>query len=324
MSASARRAILDAALERTVIASCTNIGYAVHSRRWKTHELARMDGKVVVVTGASAGLGAAAAAGFARLGATVWLVSRSRERGELARARIAAQTGSATLRTGVCDPADLRSVRRFADALAAESSRVDVLVNNAGVLTRERSRSPDGVELTLATNVVGPFLLTELLTPLLRAGAPARVINVSSAGMYMRRLHVEDLQSARGRFRGARAYAHSKRVQVILSELWARRLRAGGVSVHAMHPGWVDTPGLRESLPRFHALMRGLLRTPEQGADTIVWLGSSPRALQRSGAFWLDRAPRPTHVLPWTRETQAERERLWDEIERLSGVPAAP
>jgi dehydrogenase/reductase SDR family member 12 len=298
--------------------SYTRLGYDLRSHGWDAGELVPMRGKVVLVTGATSGIGEAAALGFARLGATVWLGVRDRARGDRARARIAAQTGSDDLRVGICDLGRLQSVRRFAERLAAESQRLDVLVNNAGVLTAERSLSADGIELTLATNVVGPFLLTRLLCPLLGASAPARIVNVSSAGMYAQRLRVDDLQSAHGGFRGAAAYARSKRMQVILSELWASRLRRSGVVVNAMHPGWVDTPGLAESLPVFHRLLRRLLRTPQQGADTIVWLGCAERAAAVSGAFWLDRGRRRTHLLPWTRETSCERERLWAEIERLS------
>ncbi|MGZ4184926.1 MAG: SDR family NAD(P)-dependent oxidoreductase [Solirubrobacteraceae bacterium] len=298
--------------------SYTNVGYAVRSRRWDRSDLAAMDGAVVLVTGATSGLGEAAATAFARLGASVWLVARSPERGEVTRARIAEQTGSDDVHVGICDLSNLRSVRRFAEQCEA-GGRLDVLVNNAGVLTEERSLSHDGIELTLATNVVGPSLLTKLLVPLLTRSAPARVINVSSGGMYTQGLHLEDLQSARGKFRGTVAYARTKRIEVVLSELWAWRLAGTGVVVNSMHPGWVDTPGLRASLPGFHRVVGRLLRSPEQGADTIVWLGSAPQAADVSGGFWFDRARRRTHLLPWASESDEDRRRLWAEIERLSG-----
>jgi dehydrogenase/reductase SDR family member 12 len=291
----------------------------LRSPGWHESDLASMAGKVVLVTGATSGLGEAAATGFARLGASVWLVVRSRSRGEETKARIAEQTGSDDVHVGICDLSELRSVRRFAERCEAGPGRVDVLVNNAGVLTEERSLSRDGIELTLATNVVGPFLLTKLLAPLLLRSAPARVINVSSGGMYTQGLQLEDLQSARGKFRGTVAYARSKRIEVVLSELWSLRLAGTGVVVNSMHPGWVDTPGLRDSLPGFHRVVGPLLRTPEQGADTIVWLGSAPEAADASGAFWFDRGRRRTHLLPWGRESDEDRRRLWAEVERLSG-----
>jgi dehydrogenase/reductase SDR family protein 12 len=302
-----------------VILRYTKLGFARRSRHWHASDLAAMDGKVVLVTGATSGLGQAAATEFARLGASVWLVARSRERGEDTRARIAEQTGTEDVHVGICDLSDLRSVRRFAEQCEGRPGGLDVLVNNASVLTEERSLSRDGIELTLATNVVGPFLLTKLLVPLLLRSAAARVINVSSGGMYTQGLHLDDLQSAHDRFRGTVAYARSKRIQVVLSELWAMRLAGTGVVINAMHPGWVDTPGLRGSLPGFHRVVRRLLRTPEQGADTIVWLGSAPQGAAVSGAFWFDRARRPTHLLPWRAESDEDRGRLWTDIERLSG-----
>ena len=153
-----------------------------------------------------------------------------------------------------------------------------MLVNNAGALPSERTLSVDGIELTFATNVLGPFLLTNLLIPLLKKSTPARIVNVSSGGMYTQRIHLDDLQMAHEEFDGATAYARTKRAQVILTELWAERLQGTGVVAHAMHPGWADTPGMKSSLPRFYGATKRLLRTPQEGADTIVWLGAAARA----------------------------------------------
>jgi len=316
--------VLDTVLDRTVVAGYTNVGYRIRSRGWSASDLPRMEGKVVLVSGASSGLGLAAAEGFGRLGATVWLLVRSRERGEEARVRITERSGNDDVHVGVCDLSELQSVPQFAARFRDEAPRLDVLVNNAGVMTEQRAVSADGIELTFATNVVGPFLLTNLLIPLLRESAPARVINVSSGGMYTQRLRVDDLQTERGEFDGPKVYARSKRAAVILSELWGEQLAGSGVVVHSMHPGWADTPGVRSSLPRFYKLTRPLLRTPAQGADTIVWLGAADEPLRSSGRFWHDRRARPTHVLPGTRETRQERERLLAECVRLSGLHDAP
>ena len=122
--------------------------------------------------------------------------------------------------------------------------------------------------------------------------------------MYTQKLRVDDLQSERGEFDGPKVYARTKRAEVILTELWAEQLAGTGVVVHAMHPGWADTPGVRSSLPRFYTVTRPLLRTPAQGADTIVWLGAAAEPGRSSGRFWHDRRPRPTHLLPRTRETR--------------------
>ncbi len=311
--------LLDTILDRTVLAGYTRVGYRMRRGMWSTAEEQPMGGKVVLVTGGTSGLGLAAAEGFARLGATVWLPARSEQRRELARAQIVASSPGSDVRVGLCDLSDLESVRQFAERLGGETGRLDVLVNNAGALASERMLSVDGIELTFATNVVGPFLLTNLLLPLLEKSKPARIVNVSSGGMYTQRIHLDDLQMGHEEFDGPTAYARAKRAQIILTELWAERLQDTGVVVHAMHPGWVDTPGLKSSLPRFYALTKPLLRTPQEGADTIVWLGAAPEPARSSGGFWHDRRERPTHRMPSTKQTPQDHERLWTECERLSG-----
>ena len=310
--------LIDAILDRTVVGGYAKIGYLLRADAGNAVDLQAMDEKVVLVTGATSGIGMAAAESFARLGASVWLLARSEERGERARATIVEATGNRNIQVGLCDLSDLQSVRQFAERFSFEESRLDVLVNNAGLLPDERMLSPDGIELTFATNVLGPFLLTNLLIPLLRESAPARIINVSSGGMYTQGLHVDDLQSAHEEFDGPTAYARTKRAEVVLTEQWAERLAGTGVVVHAMHPGWVDTPGVESSLPRFYNVTKPLLRTPRQGADTIVWLGAAEAPARNSGSFWHDRRSRPTHRVPWTKETAEDRERLWTECERLS------
>jgi len=310
--------LLDTVLDLSVLGGYTNLGYGIRSRGWSP--LQRMDGKVVLITGATSGLGLAAADGFARLGATVWLAVRNRQRGEAARARIREHLGEADIHLELCDLSGLRSVRRFAARFAAHAPRLDVLVNNAGVLTQQRNLSVDGIELTLATNVIGPFLLTQILIPVLERSAPSRVINVSSGGMYTQKLRVNDLQSEHEDFDGPTVYARTKRAEVVLTELWAERLAGTGITVHAMHPGWADTAGVQSSLPRFYRVTRPLLRSPDQGADTILWLGAAAEPEDRPGGFWHDRRRRPTHLLPGTRETEAERRRLWAECLALTST----
>jgi NAD(P)-dependent dehydrogenase (short-subunit alcohol dehydrogenase family) len=315
-------ALLDTALDRTVLPGYTSIGYRLRAGLRDDAALEPMNGEIVLVTGATSGLGLAAAAGFAKLGAGVRLAVRNEERGERAKAEIVARTGNEDIDVLICDLSDMASVRGFAARFAAATPSLSVLVNNAAVLASERTLSPDGIELTFATNVLGPFLLTKLLIDLLERSAPSRVINVLSGGLYTQRLHVDDLQSAEGDFDGATAYARSKRDGLILTELAAQRMWGTGVVVHAMHPGWVDTPGLEASLPRFHTLTKPLLRSPEQGADTIVWLGAAAEPALSTGGFWHDRRQRPVHRVPWTKETLVERERLWAACERLTDLPA--
>ncbi len=316
--------LIDTVLDRSVIGGYTSLGYRIRERTWTPHDLPRMDGQVVLVTGATSGIGLAAAEGFAALGASVRILTRDRGRGERARAEIVGRSGNKDVELELCDLGDLGSVRSFAERFRARTARLDVLVNNAGVMTARRDLSADGIELTFATNVLGPFLLTNSLMGLLERSAPSRIVNVSSGGMYTQRLHAEDLQMAAGEFNGPVAYARTKRIEVILTELWAERTAHTGVVVHSMHPGWVDTPGLADSMPGFHRLTRPALRKPSQGADTIVWLGAALEPADSSGGFWHDRRERPTHLLPWTRESAEDRDHLWAECERLSGSDRAP
>jgi NAD(P)-dependent dehydrogenase (short-subunit alcohol dehydrogenase family) len=312
--------VLDEAMDWTVLPGYSRLGYSARERLLPRGPI-ELEGKSVMVTGASSGIGEAACAQLARTGANVHMVVRSRERGEQARARIRAGESAEGINLHLCDISSLTSVRELADGFLESNQSLDVLVNNAGVLTAQRVHTAEGFELTFATNVIGPFLLTALLLPALRRAAPSRVINVSSGGMYTARIDLDDLQLERRDFDGARFYAHTKRAEVILSEEWARRLSADRMTVHSMHPGWAATAGVEASLPRFNRVMRPLLRDPTAGADTIVWLAGSPRAAQSSGEFWHDRRPRPKHRVPWTRETPEERSRLFSECERLCGLP---
>jgi dehydrogenase/reductase SDR family protein 12 len=181
----------------------------------------------------------------------------------------------------------------------ATEPRLDVLVDNAGAIFPERTVGPDGIEATLATLVVGPFALEAALLPLMARTPGSRIVAVTSGGMYTQPVRLDDLQYEREPWSGPRAYARAKRIQVALMREWSRRLAGAGVdvAVNAMHPGWADTPGLAEALPGFYRHMRRLLRTPAEGADTIVWLATRSRA----GAAALPRPaatafrPRPEH-----------------------------
>ncbi len=313
---------VDWLLDRTVLPGFSSIGYRLRGLADSSPDPdGRLRGRDVVVTGANSGIGAAATEQLARLGARVHMVVRNPERGEDARARISEATGNDDLHLHRCDLSDLDSVRALAAELSAElPGGIAALVHNAGVLTQQRDASVDGYELTLATHVLGPLLLTELLAPALAAGAPAKVIFVSSGGMYTERLDVDDLELAHRDFDGPAFYAHAKRIQVILAGLLDEQLGPDGISVHAMHPGWADTPGVVEALPRFHSVLGPVLRTPEQGADTIVWLAASDAAAANGGRLWMDRRVRPAHRVPWTHETAAERARLWSKLSEMAGL----
>jgi dehydrogenase/reductase SDR family protein 12 len=315
--------MVDAALEASVVGGFSRVGPLVRGRVEHWVEPPSLEGRVCLVTGAGAGLGRAASTGLARLGAALRLLVRDAARGEDARRLIVAETGNEDVRCELVDISLRRSVRACAERLLAGGEPVHVLVHNAGVLPAERRETAEGLELTFATNVLGPHLLTRLLRERLVESAPARVLFVSSGGMYTRRLDVDDLQSREGSFDGRVAYARSKRAEVVLAERWAEELASSGVVVHAMHPGWADTPGIESSIPTFRRVMRPLLRSPEQGADTVVWLAAADEPGAVTGRFWCDRHVRATHRLARTRETAEERDRLWHALDALAAGAAA-
>lgn len=313
------RQAADAALEACVVPGFSRIGLAARSRllpEFTAGDPPAIDGKTVIITGATSGIGYAAAVALARRSAAVHFLARDRDRAERARHGIAAESGSRRISYGLADMEDLDTVRNFARQFNATHARLDVLIHNAGVIHPQFRADEAGTELTVLGQVVAPFLLTRLLIPALLAAAPSRVITVSSGGMYTQRLDPATLQMPRSRYQGVTAYAKAKRAQAALSREWARRMAGTGVAFHAMHPGWVNTPGVAAALPGFHQLTRPILLTPEQGADTIIWLATMPPERLGSGQFWHDRRPRPEHPLPWTRgqDPRATR-KLWDHLD---------
>jgi NAD(P)-dependent dehydrogenase (short-subunit alcohol dehydrogenase family) len=317
------RNLIDGALELTVVGSFSRVGYEVRRRvfDWKEPRPEALAGKTVVVTGPTSGLGRAATERLAALGARVVLAGRSETRLAALRATLEARHGEERFPIVVVDMGSLGSVRAAAARIMETEPRLDVLIDNAGAIFPTRVDGPDGIEATFATLVVGPFALTAGLLPLLRRSDRPRIIAVTSGGMYTQRLDVEDLLSTSEPYSGPRAYARSKRAQVALVREWAQRLRADGIAVNAMHPGWADTPGLAEALPTFHRLMRQVLRTPEEGADTLVWLAAAHEAGAFSGGLFLDRRRRPFDRVAGTRLSLGDRRRLWDAVVALSGTP---
>jgi dehydrogenase/reductase SDR family member 12 len=316
-----------AALDPTIVLSFDRSGYARHAVGFDPRDLeVNLEGRTCLVTGANSGIGLATTLGLAERGASVWLLCRSRERGEDAAREVRQSTGSRRVHLATLDVADFASIRAF--AASCRTPRVDVLVHNAGMLADARAETADGHELTLATHVLGPLLLTCLLRQRLAAAGGARVIFVASGGMYGKRLSVADAEWRRRPFDGVAAYAQAKRMQVVLAEELASRLASDGIAVNAMHPGWAETPAVKSSLPRFYAVTRRILRSPAQGADTVLWLAASEAARGQSGRFWFDRQARRTHFTARTRESGADRADLLalcsDALPEFRALAAAP
>jgi len=293
----------------------TRLGYRSSRRRWNPVS-AWLGNRHALITGATSGIGLAAAHALAAMGARVTLVARdARKADEIARS-IRKATGNARVAVETADLSLAADVHALADRLLAAGEPIDILLNNAGALFNPRQLTAEGLEKSFALLLLSPWILTERLHPLLARAGSARVVNVLSGGMYAQRIDVDDLQSRKGSYSGAAAYARAKRGLMILTEHWAEKWRHEGIAVNAMHPGWADTPGVVSSLPAFHRLTRPALRSPEQGADTAVWLAAATEAGKVSGKFWLDREPHPSHVFRHTRESADERKRL---LETLAG-----
>lgn len=311
------RDIADQVIEAPVVSSFTSVGYAARKRidGWTDLDSYDLTGQVIVITGATSGLGKSAAKTFQRLGATVVIWGRNPEKTE----RVARELGP-NVDHVVGDMAELDDVRAAAQILLDRYPTIDTLIHNAGALSDERRENSDGIEVTFASQVLGPFLLTSLLLDRLKESSPARVLTMSSGGMYSEPLKVKSVEMNEATYNGTKAYARAKRAQVTLNEMWAEKLKDTGVVCHAMHPGWADTPGVEEALPTFRKIVGPFLRTPEQGADTLVWLAADDEALDSNGKFWLDRRQRNTHKTSKTKaaDTGEERQKLWNRCEDLA------
>ena len=281
-----------------------------------------MAGRVVIVTGASNGIGKATALGLAHLGATVVMVCRSRERGEAALEWISELAGDVSLDLLVADLSSQRQVRALAQEFLDRYDRLDVLVNNAGVLQGHRSVTEDGFETTFATNHLAYYLLTTLLLERLAESAPARVVNVASVAHERGRLRFDDLQGER-RYGAVRAYAQSKLSNVVFTYELARRLENSGVVTNCLDPGAIRS-GLGKGggglAPRYWRLRQPFLAPESQGADTPIYLASSPDVAEVSGGYWASRKLRASSKRSYD---QDDATRLWDVSEELTASTAS-
>ncbi len=320
---------VDGVLEATVVPSFTRVGPAVRGRldHWQAPAAGELAGRVVVITGATSGIGLAATRAWLAGGATVELIARDPAKAARVADALRAEFPAGGVGTTTADTADLDALRTAAEVLRARHARIDALVHNAGALDAEHAYAANGVEQTVASQVVGPFLLSALLSDPLCASDPGRIVWTASGGMYTEPLSVDGLTIGPDGYRGTVAYARAKRAQVTLAAMMAERVDPARLVVHAMHPGWARTPGVERSLPMFRRVTGPLLRSPDQGADTLVWLATASGApVATTGRFWLDRRARPLHRLGRTRasDTPAERARLWDWVREAAGTDFPP
>jgi NAD(P)-dependent dehydrogenase (short-subunit alcohol dehydrogenase family) len=285
-----------------------------------------MQGKTVVITGGNSGIGLETAEALAGMGARVIVTARNADKGRAAVAGIVQrQGGHAQVQLVVFDLADLSSVRRGADEILEQAPRVDVLVNNAGLVLSERHETVDGFEATFATNHLGPFLLTNLLLDRLRASAPSRIVNVASTAHNSARKGIpfDDLQSTK-RYRGMRVYGESKLANILFTLELARRLAGTGVTANSLHPGTVRTgygaDGDARGLLAFGIkISQPFFLSPAQGARTSIYLASSPAVEGVTGEYFVK--CKPAKPRPPALDAEAA-EHLWQVSEELVGLGA--
>ena len=276
------------------IPSFTRIGYRARRARWETLT-PDFAGQRWLVTGASTGLGREIALAAATAGADVVAVARASDR----LSALAAAPGPGSVTTRAADLSLVAVTRELVDELAADGRPFDVLVNNVGVLFNEQTTTPEGLDAGFATNLLNQYLLTEGLKKHGLLAHEACVITMASGGMYNVPLSIDDLQPEND-YNGTLAYAYHKRAQAVLNSWW-RQQDLDGIRYYVMHPGWADTPGVQTALPEFRRLLGALLRSPEEGADTAVWLAAKRPDQKDDQGVWFDRALRPPHLLFGTR-----------------------
>ena len=292
------------------IPSFTRIGYRARRARWQP--LAPdFAGQRWLVTGASTGLGREIALAAAAAGADVIAVARASDR----LSALESSPGPGSITTRAADLSLVAVTRELVNELAADGRPFDVLVNNVGVLFNDQTTTPEGLDAGFATNLLNQFVLTEGLKAHGLFAPEACVVTMASGGMYNVPLSVADLQPASD-YNGTLAYAYHKRAQAALNAWW-RQQDLDGVRYYVMHPGWADTPGVQTALPEFRRILGALLRSPEEGADTAIWLAAERPAQAKDQGVWFDRALRPPHLLFGTRGGD-EPAALVDYLERIA------
>ncbi len=280
-----------------------------------------MQGRICMVTGATSGIGKATALGLARMGATLVLVARDPVRGEAARNDIATQSGNSSVDLLLADLSSQQSIRQLAERFQLHYPHLHVLINNAGLFSLRRRTTVDGLEMMFAVNYLAPFLLTNLLLDTLKASAPARIVNVASDAHEAGYIRLDRLQSEKG-YRPMRAYGQSKLALVLFTYELSRRLEGSGVTVNALHPGFVATNigqtglgSVGRAAAKFITSRMGI--TPEEGAKTSIYLASSPDVDGVTGKYFVKSVPRRSAAISYDEALQKQ---LWEESARLVGL----
>jgi dehydrogenase/reductase SDR family member 12 len=279
------------------LVSFSAIGYRARALTWQPLS-GDFKGETWIVTGATAGIGRAVVEGATRRGATVLALARSHEKLD---ALMRSSSGPGRVVPLVVDLSLVADTRRAAAAIVAQGNRVNVLVNNVGLLLDDLSTTAEGFETSYATNLLTHWVLTEALLQGAALAPQATIIEMSSGGMYNAPLTLDYMNMKDPRkYNGVFAYAVHKRGQAELVKYWQSRQGSSGLRCYVMHPGWADTDGVKTAMPNFRRRLRSVLRDPAQGADTALWLAATRPTSAGPEAFWFDRAPRAAHAFPHT------------------------
>lgn len=270
-----------------------------------------------MITGANSGIGKATAIGLAKLNAKVIMVCRDKERGEIAQEEIINQTGNKNIDLLICDLSSQEQIRQLVDEFKQKYQKLHVLINNAGVMLKKRVLSVDGIEMNFAVHGLAPFLLTNLLIDVLKKSAPSRIINVASAAHKRATIDFDDLQSENKKYRLFTVYGVSKLAEVLITYELSRKLEGGRVTANAIHPGVVNTNLGRDQSKFSQWFARKFFKSPEEGAETSIYLASSPEVENITGKYYINKQPKESSEESYNLENA---KKLWKICTELTGL----
>jgi len=274
-----------------------------------------MEGKICMVTGANSGIGKATVIGLAKLNAKVIMICRNQEIGEKVRKEIISQTGNKNIDLLLCDLSSQDQVRKLVDEFKNKYQKLDVLINNAGVMLKKRVLSVDGIEMNYAVHFLAPFLLTNLLLDVLKKSAPSRIINVASAAHKRAKIDFNDLQSENKKYRLFTVYGTSKLAEVLFTYELSRKLEGTGVTANAVHPGVVNSNLGRDQSKFSQWFARKFFKSPEEGAQTSIYLASSPEVEGITGKYFVNKQPKESSEESYNEDYA---KKLWHAAEEMT------
>jgi dehydrogenase/reductase SDR family member 12 len=306
--------LIDNLMELLVVPSYTKLGFEFRKNNFFENIEYDASNLVICVTGCTSGLGLALCKALASMNASLVLVARNKKKVQHLEKELSNIT-EGSVNSYIAELSDVKQVHLLAEKLQS-LPKLTTLVNNAGYLATGYEVNAQGIEKSFAVNCLAGFILTDKLKDKLSKNPYSSIINVSSGGMYTQRINVKNLEKGNRPFNGVIAYAQAKRAQVILNRVQSQSLSESGIFTAAMHPGWAGTPGVESSLPGFFKLFEPILRNPEQGMDTILYLIT--KSDLASGSFWFDREARKEHIFFWTKEGIYEEEQLVATCKKLA------